>query len=66
MLLKRKPPSPVHVRGMVKGEETVLRKGREAGRGGDKHNYRSARDATAIEHRRREPIHPAMPSIPPA
>ena len=60
----KKPPEPVHVPGIHKGEEYALRKGREPGRGGA--HYRSARDATSINPGDRRPIHPAMPDIPPA
>jgi hypothetical protein len=60
----KQPPQPVHVKGIIKGEETVLEKGREPGRGG--RQYRAARDATGINAGRHEPIHPAMPNIPPA
>lgn len=61
----KQPPEPVHVGGIHKGEEYVLRMGREAGRGcpGE---YRSARDATSINPDKHGPIHPAMPSLPPA
>ena len=59
-----KPPQPVHVSGMKRGEEFVLEKGREPGRGG--RQYRSARDATGINPASHQPIDPAMPSIPPA
>ena len=63
--MRRKVPDPIHVPGTSKGEEMVLNKGREAGRGGIK-DYRSARDATSINPQDRQPIHPAMPNIPPA
>ena len=59
-----KPPDPVHVPGMIRGEEQVLELGREPGRGGKQ--YRSARDSTGINPEHHKPIHPAMPSIPPA
>jgi hypothetical protein len=59
------PPEPVHVAGMHKGEEHVLNKGHEHGRG-CAGNYRSARDSTSINPEAHGPIHPAMPSIPPA
>jgi hypothetical protein len=59
------PPEPVHVAGIQKGEEHVLHKGREHGRGCPGH-YRSARDSTSINPESHGPIHPAMPSIPPA
>ncbi|HSU52779.1 MAG TPA: hypothetical protein VLT36_01825 [Candidatus Dormibacteraeota bacterium] len=60
-----KPPEPVHVAGIHKGEEYVLRDGPEHGRGCAGH-YRSARDSTSINPDAHAPIHPAMPSIPPA
>jgi len=64
MRMLKKPPEPVHVNGMKKGEECVLEHGKEPGRGG--RQYRAARDSTSINPSQREPIHPAMPSIPPA
>ena len=60
-----RPPQPVHVSGMHRGEEMAASKGREPGRGGQKY-YRSARDSTGINAKAREPISPAMPNIPPA
>jgi hypothetical protein len=61
-----KPPHPVHIPGTIKGEELALHK-KEPGRGeGDKRGYRSARDATGINARGRQPIAPGMPNIPPA
>lgn len=60
----RKPPDPVHVGGMHKGEEHALKKGHEPGRGGKQ--YRIARDSTGINPENRKPILPAMPNIPPA
>jgi hypothetical protein len=59
----KRPPQPVHVKGIHKGEEYALENGREPGRGGDP--YRSSRDATSIDPEGRRPIHPAMPEIPP-
>ncbi|HXT11924.1 MAG TPA: hypothetical protein VN873_10220 [Candidatus Angelobacter sp.] len=59
------PPEPVHVPGIHKGEEHVLEKGREHGRGETKF-YRGPRDSTSINPEAHGPIHPAMPSIPPA
>ena len=59
------PPEPVHVPGIHKGEEYALNKGHEDGRGCDG-QYRSARDSTSINPESHGPIHPAMPSIPPA
>lgn len=60
-----KPPDPVHVPGIAKGEEHVIIHGHEHGRGG-RGSYRTARDSTSINPDARAPIHPAMPSIPPA
>ncbi len=65
MRKKYSPPDPVHVPGIHKGEEHVLNKGREDGRSCPGH-YRSARDSTSINPDQHAPIHPAMPSIPPA
>ena len=59
------PPKPVHVPGMRRGEEEAL-EGHEAGRAEDPRNYRSSRDSTGINPSDHAPIHPAMPSIPPA
>jgi hypothetical protein len=58
-----KPPEPVHVPGMLKGEELALEH-HEPGRGGVQ--YRVARDSTGINPEHHKPIHPAMPNIPPA
>lgn len=64
---KKKPPVPNHVRGMDKGEETVIQKGREAGRrGANRRSYRTSRDSTGIDADSRAPVHPDSPSIPPA
>lgn len=63
---KKAPPQPNHVKGVDKGEEMVLKQGQEPGRGRKGQvPYRTARDATAIDSSAREPIHPAMPHIPP-
>ena len=59
------PPQPVHVPGIHRGEEHVLRKGKEPGRG-DGRQYRSSRDSTGVNADDEQPIDPAMPSIPPA
>ncbi len=59
------PPKPVHVRGIHKGEEHVIEEGREHGRG-CAGPYRSARASMSINPDKHGPIHPAMPSIPPA
>ncbi len=61
----KEPPRPVHVPGIHKGEEYALTAGREPGRG-CRGQYRSARDSTGINPENRQPIHPAMPNIPPA
>jgi hypothetical protein len=60
-----KPPAPVHVAGTNRGEMLSLEKGKEPGRGKGK-NYRTARDSTSINASARDPIHPAMPNLPPA
>ena len=60
----KKPLEPIHVQGMHRGEELALEKGREPGRGG--RLYRAARDSTGINPEHHQPIHPAMPEIPPA
>jgi hypothetical protein len=55
------------VPGTSKGEEVVLRNGREPGREeGNTHHYRTARDATSINAKDRNPIDPRMPNLPPA
>lgn len=64
--IARKPPQPVHVSGIARGEEMVLERGVEPGRGKGKNQYRDARDSTSINPGKRAPIHPAMPHIPPA
>jgi hypothetical protein len=64
MRLRTRPPEPIHVSGMSKGEEYALEHGKEPGRGSKQ--YRGARDATGINASLRRPIHPAMPNIPPA
>jgi hypothetical protein len=60
-------PKPTHVPGTLKGEEMVMKRGREPGRGepGSKY-YQSARDSTAVNADRRRPIDPRMPNMPPA
>jgi hypothetical protein len=60
-----KPPNPEHVTGMHRGEEMVLEKGHEAGRGSGKY-CRMSRDSTSINPELQSPIHPAMPYIPPS
>jgi hypothetical protein len=51
--------------GTPKGEERVLRHGREAGRG-DRQSHRTARDSTSINPQAEDPIDPRMPHLPPA
>lgn len=65
MKRQSEPPEPVHVPGIHKGEEYALEHGHEQGRG-CAGQYRSARDSTSINPEKHAPIHPAMPSIPPA
>jgi len=61
------PPQPVHIPGTTKGEELTLHKGKEPGRKQENgRNYRTARDSTGINADKRRPIHPDMPSMPPA
>jgi hypothetical protein len=55
---------PTHVPGTIKGEEWVIRSGREPGRD-DPHTVRTARDATSLNPKARDPIDPRMPHIPP-
>ncbi len=59
------PPVPDHVAGTPKGEEQALNS-HEPGRDPSAKNYRDARDSTGINAAARQPIHPAMPNIPPA
>ena len=54
-----------HVGGIPKGEEQAMNS-TEAGRDRDRKNYQDARDSTGINADKRQPIHPAMPFIPPA
>jgi hypothetical protein len=63
-VLEKRPPQPVHVEGIHRGEEGVEDFGREPGRGGKK-QYRDARDSTGINAKDRAPILPIMPEIPP-
>jgi hypothetical protein len=49
----------------MRGEEMLLKQGREAGRNPNRKYYRSARDATGINADDREPILSTMPSLPP-
>lgn len=56
---------PSHTPGTPKGEERVIRHGREPGRG-DKRAHRTARDSTSVNPEGREPIDARMPEMPPA
>ncbi len=56
---------PSHTPGTNKGEERVLRSGREPGRDSDEAD-RTARDSTGINPEHHGPIDPRMPHIPPA
>lgn len=58
-------PQPSHIPGTKKGEEQALTS-KEAGRDANRKNYLDARDSTGINAAARQPIHPAMPNIPPA
>jgi hypothetical protein len=51
-----------HTPGTTRGEETVLKKGLEPGR---ETGTRTARDATSINAKARDPIDPRMPYMPP-
>jgi hypothetical protein len=51
-----------HTEGTSRGEEVLLRKGPEPGR---ETGTRTARDATAINPKARDPIDPRMPYLPP-
>jgi hypothetical protein len=59
------PDLPAHMRGTPKGEERVMRHGREPGRGDEK-AHRTARDSTSINAAQENPIDPRMPHLPPA
>jgi hypothetical protein len=58
-------PQPSHIPGTNKGEEQALTT-KEVGRQAGRKNYQDARDSTGINAAARQPIHPAMPNIPPA
>jgi hypothetical protein len=55
---------PTHTPGTEKGEEWVIKHGREPGRD-DPEATRTARDSTSINAQSRRPIDPRMPHIPP-
>jgi hypothetical protein len=59
------PDLPSHTPGTPKGEERVQHQGREPGRENEKLG-RTARDATSINPKARDPIDPRMPHLPPA
>jgi hypothetical protein len=59
------PDLPSHMKGTPKGEERVIRHGREPGRGNPK-AHRQARDSTSINAEMERPIDPRMPEMPPA
>lgn len=65
-MASKNPPHPTHIKGTSKGEELVLKKGREPGRKAGGGGYRTARDSTSINPEARRPIHPDSPEIPPA
>jgi hypothetical protein len=58
------PDTPSHTPGTPKGEERVIKEGREPGRGSQR-AHRTARDSTSINAQDREPIDPRMPELPP-
>jgi hypothetical protein len=58
------PDISAHTPGTPRGEERVRRDGREPGRR-DPRFGRTARDATSINPKAREPIDPQMPEMPP-
>ena len=53
---------PSHTPGTTRGEEMVLKKGPEPGR---ETGTRTARDATSVNAKQRDPIDPRMPYMPP-
>lgn len=56
---------PSHSVGTPRGEQLVIRGGREAGRE-RKRPHRTARDSTSIRPGAQGPIDPRMPHLPPA
>ena len=54
---------PSHTPGTTRGEEAVRKEGVEPGR---ETGTRTARDATSINAKARDPIDPRMPHMPPA
>lgn len=65
MAFRVTPDLPSHTPGTPKGEERVMRHGREPGRG-DPKAHRQARDSTSINADKVAPIDPRMPHLPPA
>jgi hypothetical protein len=66
-MMRKDPPEPTHIPGTNKGEELVIKLGREPGRAvRGKRGYRSARDSTSLNAESRGPIDPRMPEMPPA
>jgi hypothetical protein len=63
--LSKKAELPSHVPGSVRGEETVIKHGREPGCTHPQIG-RTARDSTSINPAKHGPIDPRMPHIPPA
>lgn len=61
---KVKADLPSHTPGTLKGEEAVIREGREPGRSTTPPD-RTARDATSINPGQEDPIDPRMPQMPP-
>jgi len=60
-----RPDAPSHTRGTRKGEERVIKEGKEPGR--DHRGIdRTARDSTGINSEKMGPIDPRMPHFPPA
>lgn len=57
-----KSSTPSHTPGTTRGEEEVIKQGPEPGRGT---GTRTARDATSINAKARDPIDPRMPHLPP-
>ena len=55
---------PAHTPGTPKGEERVMKEGREPGRDHPR-IVRTARDSTSIGAEHRGPIDPRMPHLPP-
>lgn len=62
--MKNPPPDiSAHAPGTQRGEAFAFNGGKEPGREGDS---RTARDSTGINPKKRAPIDPRMPNLPPA